>query len=74
MKVVEKYTDAFSANIAKGMLENNGIPSQVLNQNMAFITGAINTDLLSIELIVNDDDYLEAKKLLAETAADSKAE
>jgi Protein of unknown function (DUF2007). len=65
MKVVKKFTDAFSANIAKGMLENHGIQAHVLNQNMAFVTGAINTDLLSIELVVDDKDYLEAKKLLA---------
>jgi hypothetical protein len=71
MKIVEKYTSAFSANLAKGMLENNGIQAQVLNQNMAFVTGAINTDLISIELVVDDKDYLEAKRLLE---AASKAE
>lgn len=71
MKVVEKYTSVFSANLAKGMLENNGIQAQVLNQNIAFITGAINTDLISIELVVDDSDYAEAKRLLE---ASSKAE
>jgi hypothetical protein len=71
MKIVEKYTSAFSANLAKGMLENNGIQAQVLNQNMAFVTGAINTDLISIELVVDDKDYWEAKRLLE---AASKAE
>jgi hypothetical protein len=71
MKVVEKYTNVFSANLAKGMLENNGIHAQVLNQNIGFVTGAINTDLIGIELVVDDKDYLEAKRLLEEI---SKAE
>lgn len=65
MKVVGKYTTPFSANIAKGMLENAGIEAQVLNENILFIAGVTNDDLLSIELVVRDEDYLEAKKLLA---------
>ncbi len=59
---VAKYTNAFSANIAKGMLENNGIQAWVTNENMPYIT---NTDLLAVELFVNEEDYLEAKRLLA---------
>ncbi len=59
---VAKYTNAFSANIAKGMLENNGIQAWVANENMPYIT---NTDLLAVELFVNEEDYLEAKRLLA---------
>ncbi len=71
MKVVAKYTNAFSANLAKGMLENEGIQSQVLNQNINFVTGVVNTDILSIELVVNDEDYSKASRLLA---ASSKEE
>ena len=33
MKTVEKYTSLFNANIAKGMLENAGIPAVILNEN-----------------------------------------
>lgn len=62
---VEKYTTSFSAQIAKGMLESNGIPAWVINENMPFVTVAVNTDLLSIELVVNEEDYSAAKKLLA---------
>ncbi len=69
MKVVEKYTNAFSANLAKGMLESNGIESQVLNQNLGVITGVANLDLLCIELVVNDYDYDEALKLLAASSS-----
>lgn len=71
MRVVAKYTSAFSANLAKGMLESEGIQAEVLNQNIGFVTGVINTDMLSIELVVNDEDYSKASKLLA---ASSNAE
>lgn len=63
MKVVGKYTDAFSANLAKGMLENYGIKARVLNENIQF-SSVSNTDLLSMELVVNDEDYSEACRLL----------
>lgn len=65
MRVVEKYRDAFSANLAKGMLENAGIKAVVLNENIPLIAGMCNTDLLSIELAVNDEDYSAACKLIA---------
>ncbi len=69
MKVVGKYTSAFAANVAKGMLENEGIPAMVLNQNAAYITGVANTDLISIELAVPDDQYEQAVKLLNESVS-----
>ena len=71
MRTVEKFTDAFSANVAKGMLENAGIPAVILNENTPLWAGMCNTDLLSIELAVSDEDYSEACKLMA---AASKAE
>lgn len=71
MRVVNKYRDAFSANMAKGMLENAGIKAAVLNENMPMYVGMCNTDLLCIELVVSEEDYSEACKLIA---AASKAE
>lgn len=71
MKVVEKFTDSFSANVAKGMLENAGIRAVVLGEHTPLWAGMCNTDLLSIELAVSDEDYSEACKLIA---AASKAE
>lgn len=64
MKVLKKYTDLFSANLAKGALEAAGIPAAILNENMGFITAAVNTDLLSIELAVDDSNYDEALKII----------
>ena len=71
MKTVKKFTDSFSANEAKGMLESNGIKAAILGEHIPLVTGICNSDLLSIELVVNDEDYSEASRLLA---ADSSAE
>jgi hypothetical protein len=71
MKVVKKFEDSFSANIAKGMLENEGIKAVILGENTPLWAGVCNTDLLSIELVVSDEDYSEACRLMA---AASKAE
>ncbi|MBQ7773735.1 MAG: DUF2007 domain-containing protein [Bacteroidales bacterium] len=71
MKTVKKFTDSFSANVAKGMLENAGIKAAILGENTPLWAGVCNTDLLCIELVVNEEDYSEACRLLA---ADSSAE
>lgn len=65
MKIVKKFTDSFSANIAKGMLENAGIKAAVLGENTPMWAGVCNTDLLGIELAVSDEDYSEACRLIA---------
>lgn len=64
MKVVGKYTNSFSANIAKGVLAEAGIEAFILNENLIFTTGAVNTDLISIELVVEDSQYEQAVKIL----------
>lgn len=66
MKVVKHYTDAFAANIAKGMLENEGIPAAVLNQNQVF--AGLPTDLGTIDLAVEDENYEKALKLIEATS------
>ena len=67
MKVVGKYNNPFSANIAKGVLEEEGITSYILNENLGIISGAINTDLLAIEVVVEDEFYDAAVKILNTT-------
>ncbi len=64
MKIVEKYNNSFSANIAKGVLAEAGIEAFILNENLIFTTGAVNTDLISIELVVEDSQYEQAVKIL----------
>ena len=65
MKVVETYTNSFSANLAKGLLDEAGIQAYVLDENMGIVAGVFNTDLLPIRLTVDDKDYSEAVKVLA---------
>jgi hypothetical protein len=71
MKVVETYNNSFSANLAKGLLEEVGIQAYILDENMGIVAGVFNTDLLPIRLTVDDKDYSEALKVLA---AASRAE
>ena len=64
MKVVQKFNNAISANICKGVLEENGVPAFVLGENLVWSTGAVNTDLVSIEVVVDDSLYDEAMRIL----------
>ena len=36
MKVVQKFNNAISANICKGVLEENGVPAFVLGENLVW--------------------------------------
>lgn len=66
MKTVKKYfNNAFSANLDKGLLENEGIQAEVLHQNMPYMGIS---EKLAVELIVNDEDYDRAKKILEDAA------
>ena len=67
MKIVGKYTNSFSANIAKGVLAEAGIEAFILNENLIFSAGPVNTDLLAIELVVEDDLYDAATQVLNAT-------
>ena len=62
MKVVRKFDNAISANICKGVLEENGVPAFV--ENLVWSTGAVNTDLVSVEVVVDDSLYDRAMEIL----------
>lgn len=64
MKVVRKYTDPVMANIDRSALEAAGIMARVLNENVSLYAGMPNTGLLSIQLVVNDEDFQEASAIL----------
>ncbi|HIZ86483.1 MAG TPA: DUF2007 domain-containing protein [Candidatus Coprenecus stercoravium] len=64
MKVVRKFDNSISANICKGVLEENGVPAFVLGENLVWSTGAVNTDLISIEVVVDDENYDKAVEIL----------
>ena len=70
MKTVKKYfNNPFSANLDKGLLENEGIRAEVLHQNMPYMGIS---EKLAVELIVNDEDYDMAKKILEEAEKNLK--
>lgn len=70
MKTVKKYfNNPFSANLDKGLLENEGIRAEVLHQNMPYMGIS---EKLAVELIVNDEDYNRAKKILEEAEKNLK--
>ena len=64
MKIVGKYNNSFSANIAQGILQDAGIDSFILGENLNMVT-MLNTDLVAVELAVDDTDYQMATELLA---------
>lgn len=70
MKTVKKYfNNPFSANLDKGLLENEGIRAEVLHQNMPYMGIS---EKLAVELIVNDEDYDRAKRILEEAEKNLK--
>ena len=64
MNVVRKFDNAISANICKGVLEENGVPAFVLGENLVWSSGAVNTDLVSVEVVVDDSLYNKAVGIL----------
>ena len=74
MKIVKKFDNAFSANICKGVLEENGIEAFVLNENMPIITGVANTDPIPIEVVVADENYDKAIEILNTQPTDAPAD
>ena len=69
MKTLRKYLNAMSANLDKGLLESEGIQAQVLHQNMPYVGISYK---LAVELIVNDEDYDRALKILEEAEANQR--
>ena len=61
MKTVGEYMLDYEAQIAKSKLESEGIMAQVTNEVSSYI--CINA-ISPIKVIVNDEDYDEAKRIL----------
>jgi len=63
MKVLAKYPDTYKAHIIQGMLENEGIECEIVNENLPFLgMGVAGFD---VRIVVNDEDYDRAKEILA---------
>ena len=63
MKIVARYTNPFDAHIAQGLLESEGILSEVTNESSIF-PGFGEIRGYDIRLVVNDEDYDKAKSIL----------
>lgn len=74
MKTVGKFNNSFSANICKGVLEENGVPAFVLNENLIWTAGVANTDLIPIEVVVDDEYYDKAMEILKSMPEDTSSE
>lgn len=63
MKVVAKYPDIYKAHIVQGLLENEGIECEIVNENLPFLgMGVAGFD---VRIIVREEDYDRAKEILA---------
>ena len=74
MKTVGKFNNSFSANICKGVLEENGVPAFVLNENLIWTAGVAKTDLIPIEVVVDDEYYDKAMEILKSMPEDTGSE
>lgn len=61
MKLLATYFSLQEAYIVKGMLDDNGIPSAIVNENNLYVPV-----LSGVRVMVNDDDYERARQLLTE--------
>lgn len=65
MKTLAKFRDSFLANIAKGLLLEEGIESTVLGENLVWSIGVTDFGGLAVRLTVNDEDFDKAREILA---------
>ena len=64
MRTIGKYGSSFEANVVKGLLESEGIRAEVLHENLPYCL-PFGGNLYEVELVVNDEDYDQALKILA---------
>ena len=65
MKILDKYPDIYQAHIVQGMLENEGIECEIVNENLPFLgMGVAGFD---VRILVRDEDYERAKTLIDAT-------
>ena len=63
MKVVAKYPDIYKAHIVQGLLENEGIECEIINENLPFLgMGVAGFD---VRIVIREEDYDRAKEILA---------
>ena len=69
MKTVKYYANAVEAQMDRSLLEAEGIPCEVLNENMNY-AGYFAGSNFDIQLVVSDENYDQACELLAATVSE----
>lgn len=68
MKTVATFSYPYEAQIAQGVLESEGVMSQVLGESSVY-PGFGNIKGFELQLVVNDEDYERAASILAASSS-----
>lgn len=66
--------NSFQANLIKGKLASEGIPSMLKNENFNFIYGGLNNSSLGVDIVVLEDDLERALKVIEEHEGEEENE
>lgn len=69
--VFKTFNNPINANIAKGLLESNGIESVLKDENTIYTNPIYTTALGGIKLLINESDYDDAVSLFSDSEADN---
>ena len=67
MKTVARFQESFAANLAKTILNDEGIQAEILGDTLMWSVGVTNTTALALQLVVSDDDFERSLSLLKGT-------
>ena len=73
MKTVKEYPELMQAEIDRSLLEAEGIPCDVLGENLLYASFAPCADF-AVKLVVADEDWERAKQILEAPLAEPLAE
>ena len=65
--VFKTFNNPINANIAKGLLESNGIETFLQDENTIYINPIYTTALGGIKLLIKESDYEDANKLFSDS-------
>lgn len=62
--LIQSFNNPIDAHIIKGLLESNGIESCLFDENIAYTNPVLTTAVGRIKLMVREEDYEDAIKVL----------
>ncbi|MFO7525298.1 MAG: DUF2007 domain-containing protein [Ignavibacteriaceae bacterium] len=65
--VFKTFNNPINANIAKGLLESNGIESIIMDENTIYANPIYTTALGGVKLLIKESDYQDAIKLFSDS-------